>query len=89
MEVNEGETLMLYEDEGDWVLVGRESGKGIGFVPASYVEVSPVRWSALSRRRLNLRHESFQSAEEGGDIIEEAVSLHALYSKRVDTHPSN
>lgn len=40
MAVEEGERLILWEEEGDWVLVGRESGKGVGFVPSSYVEVS-------------------------------------------------
>lgn len=40
MEIVEGEELTLWEDEGDWVLVGRVNGKGVGFVPGSYVEVS-------------------------------------------------
>lgn len=40
LEVEEGETLLLWEEEGDWVLVGREGGRGVGFVPASYIEVS-------------------------------------------------
>ncbi|KAI5478046.1 hypothetical protein MNV49_005509 [Pseudohyphozyma bogoriensis] len=38
MEITEGEKLELYEDEGDWVLVGKAGGGGVGFVPGSYVD---------------------------------------------------
>ena len=37
--ITEGELLELWEDEGEWVLVGRQGGKGVGFVPGTYVEV--------------------------------------------------
>lgn len=40
LEIVEGEQLALFEDEGDWVLVQRAGGKGVGFVPGTYVEVS-------------------------------------------------
>lgn len=40
LEIVEGEALELMEDEGEWVLVQRAAGGGVGFVPASYVEVS-------------------------------------------------
>ncbi|KAL8280638.1 hypothetical protein RQP46_006961 [Phenoliferia psychrophenolica] len=36
--ITEGEQLELWEDEGEWVLVGRKDGKGVGFVPGTYVE---------------------------------------------------
>lgn len=50
IDVAEGEELLLWESEGDWVLVGRESAKGVGFVPASYVEVrSPHAPSGTDR----------------------------------------
>lgn len=45
--IREGETLNLWEEEGDWVLVGRlgqeGEGRGVGFVPASYIEVSTAQ----------------------------------------------
>ena len=40
IQVEEGESLLLLEDDGDWVLVARENNKGVGFVPATYVDVS-------------------------------------------------
>ncbi|BGP47678.1 hypothetical protein JCM10450v2_003543 [Rhodotorula kratochvilovae] len=39
MEVAEGELLELLEEDGDWVLCRRTDGrKGVGFVPATYIE---------------------------------------------------
>lgn len=40
LRIMEGEQFNLFEEEGDWVLVGRTDGKGVGFVPATYVSVS-------------------------------------------------
>ena len=48
LEITEGEQLQLWEDEGDWVLVGREGAKGVGFVPGSYVEVRLLCRNAAS-----------------------------------------
>lgn len=42
MTVAEGEQLELLEEEGDWVLCRKTDGtKGVGFVPATYIEVRP------------------------------------------------
>jgi hypothetical protein len=38
--VVEDEELLLYANEEDWALVGRAHGEGVGYVPASYLEVS-------------------------------------------------
>lgn len=44
LSVEEDEQLVLYEDEGDWALVGRANGKGVGFMPSAWIEVpSSVR----------------------------------------------
>lgn len=48
MEIVEGEVLTLWEDDGDWVLVGRDDGKGVGFVPGTYIEVG--RYLMTSRK---------------------------------------
>lgn len=47
MGITEGEELVLWEEEGDWSLVGRTEGEGVGFVPASYVEVGSWALSFL------------------------------------------
>lgn len=39
MEITEGEQLLLLEEEDEWVLVQRGETGGVGFVPASYIEV--------------------------------------------------
>ena len=52
MEIVEGEELILWEDEGDWVLVGRANGKGVGFVPGSYVQASRHHPQMLNRTAL-------------------------------------
>ncbi|KAA1095194.1 cytoskeletal protein binding protein [Puccinia graminis f. sp. tritici] len=39
--IQEDESLQLYEEDGDWSLVGRhleESGRGVGYVPTAYIE---------------------------------------------------
>ncbi|OAV99849.1 hypothetical protein PTTG_09264 [Puccinia triticina 1-1 BBBD Race 1] len=46
--IQEDESLQLYEEDGDWSLVGRtseESGRGVGYVPTTYIattENNPV-----------------------------------------------
>lgn len=40
MPIHEGEHLELLEEDGDWVLCRRTGAdQGVGFVPATYIEV--------------------------------------------------
>ena len=40
LSVEEDERLVLFEDEGDWALVGRADGlQGVGFMPSAWIEV--------------------------------------------------
>lgn len=42
LEIVEGEELDLWETDGDWYLVGKKGeNAGVGFVPGTYVGVSP------------------------------------------------
>lgn len=54
LQVTEGEIMDLWEEEGDWSLVGRREGEeGVGWVPASYVGVSRYLTSFLLQDLFN------------------------------------
>lgn len=40
LEITEDEPLELFIEEDEWALVGKTDGKGVGFVPLNYIEVS-------------------------------------------------
>lgn len=37
--VDEDEQVLLFETSEDWVLVGKASGTGVGYIPAAWIEV--------------------------------------------------
>ena len=40
--VDEDEEVYLYETSPDWVLVGKMSTQGVGYIPAAWIEVRSV-----------------------------------------------